>query len=91
MGNSSRRRFTDKVNGGCGTLVIIAVFKTGLQQTEFEVFVRTKFLSLLDQFNTDAAAVVGGFTRGTDRVSVVSDFDEIRVFGTARAAGKKQG
>ena len=88
---SNHRRFTNKVDGGRSAFVRIAVIEARLEQTEFEILVRTEFLSLFDQLNANNAAVVGGVAQGADRVGVVSDFDEICVFGTARAGGKKQG
>ena len=51
--------------------------------TEFEILVCTELLSLLDQFNTDDTAVVGGVARGADRIGVVTDLNEIRAFGGA--------
>ena len=84
-------RFTNKVDGGRSTSVRIAVIEARLEQTEFEILVRTEFLSLLDQFNTNNAAVIGGVARGADRVGVVSDLDELRAFGRAGAADEKQG
>ena len=71
IGYSGRRRFTHKVNGCRGTLVVVAVVEARVEQAELEIFVRTEFLSLLDQFHTDDAAVVGGVARGADRVGVV--------------------
>lgn len=90
IGYSGRRRFTHKVNGCRGTLVVVAVVEARVEQAELEILVRTEFLSLLDQFHTDDAAVVGGVARGADRVGVVSDLDEISAFGRAGTAGEKQ-
>lgn len=90
IGYSGRRRFTHKVNGGCSALIIVAIIEARLEQAELEVLVRTKFLSLLDQFNTDDAAVVSGVARGADRVGVVSDLDETGSFRRAGTAGEKQ-
>lgn len=90
IGYSGRRRFTNKVNGGCSALIVVAVIEARVEQAEFEILIRTEFLSLLDQLHTDDAAVVGGVARGADRVCVVSDLDEISAFGRADTAGEKQ-
>lgn len=90
IGYSGRRRFTHKVNGCRGTLVVVAVVEARVEQAELEILVRTEFLSLLDQIHTDDAAVDGGVARGADRVGVVSNLDETCMFGRAGTAGKKQ-
>lgn len=90
IGYSGRRRFTRKVNGGCGAFVVVAVIEARLEQAELEILVRTEFLSLLNQLHTDDAAVDGGVARGADRVGVVSDLDETSVFRRASAASEKQ-
>lgn len=71
IGYSGRRRFTHKVNGGCSALIVVAVIEARVEQAEFEILIRTEFLSLLDQLHTDDAAVVDGVARGADRVGVV--------------------